>query len=349
MRLKIAAVFTGGTIGCSSDDSSDSVNVASEPPRHLLDRWSREHPDEAEFDISEPFRILSEDATPAHWERLSRHIKRRVVDQKADAVVVLHGSDTLPWTASALAFALRGIPVPLVLVAADRPLDDLLTNGHINFEAAMSFIREEKLPGVFVVWAHPGEDPRVYLGTRLQPADPLDDRFSAPKGLVFGRMEKGRFVRETKVGNPSREEVSQQAGGMAWSASLKWLEAAQLFAPRLLVLPPHPGLDTGRIALDLGWQGILQLPYHSGTASSGEGEASTLDLARRAKERNIPFLLGPCEPRPVPYASTRAFLEAGARLVPAMSTPAATAKLMFLLGTQGHIAGFDTDLAFELV
>lgn len=349
MRLKIGAVFTGGTIGCTSAEATESVDVDQDPPRHLLERWSLEHPDQVDFEISEPFRILSEDATPAHWEHLARHLKRRIVDQKVDALVVLHGSDTLPWTASALAFALRGIPVPLVLVAADRPLDDELTNGHLNFDAAMSFIREERLPGVFVVWAHPGEDPRVYLGTRLQPADPLDDRFSAPKGLVFGHMEKGRFVREAMNGNPTREAVSQQAGGIPWAASLKWLEAGKLFAPRLLVLPPHPGLDTGRIALDLGWQGILQLPFHSGTASSTVGELSVLDLALRAKERNIPFLLGPCAARAVPYASTCAFLEAGVRLVPAMSTPAAMTKLMFLLGTQGHIAGFDTEFAFELV
>lgn len=347
--MNIAAVFTGGTIGSSVDALTDSVNVAGDPPRHLLERWSSNHPGEADFEVSEPFRILSEDATPAHWEHLARHLKRRIVERKVDAIVLLHGSDTLPWTASALAFALRGIPIPLVLVAADRPLDDVLSNGHVNFDAAMSFIREERLPGVFVVWAHPGEEPLVYLGTRLQPADPLDDRFSAPRGLVFGRMEGGRFVRSTRFGNPGREDMSRQAGGVLWTASLKWLEAAQLFAPRLLVLPPHPGLDTGRIALDLGWQGILQLPYHSGTASSTEGDASTLDLARRATERNLPFLLGPCAIREVPYASTKAFLDAGARLVPAMSTPAAMTKLMFLLGTQGHIAGLDADFAFELV
>jgi len=347
--MKIAAVFTGGTIGSLVDVVTDSVNVAPEPPRHLLEQWSLAHPGEVEFDVSEPYRILSEDATPTHWEHLARHLKRRIVDHKVDAIVVLHGSDTLPWSASALAFALRGVPVPLVLVASDRPLDDPLSNGHVNFGAAMAFIREEKLPGVFAVWTHPGEEPVVYLGTRLQPADPLDDRFSAPRNLVFGRMREGHFVRETIPGNPSRDEVNQRGGGMSWTASLKWLDAAQLFAPRLLVLPPHPGLDTGRIALDLGWQGILQLPYHSGTASSTEGDASVLDLVRRASAKNIPFLLGPCATRKTPYASTKAFLDAGARLVPAMSTPAAMTKLMFLLGTQGHIAGLDADFAFELV
>lgn len=345
--MRVAAVFTGGTIGCASEGAT--VDVAQEPPRRLLEQWSVAHPGDVEFDVSEPFRILSEDATPAHWEHLARHLKRRIVEHKVDAIVVLHGSDTLPWTASALAFALRGVPVPLVLVAADRPLDDILSNGPGNFDAAMAFIRDERLPGVFVVWAHPGEEPVVYLGTRLQPADPLDDRFAAPRGLIFGTMSKGRFARATQFGNPSREEVSQAAGGMPWTASIKWLEAAQLFAPRLLVLPPHPGLDTGRIALDLGWQGILQLPYHSGTASSTEGDASALDLARRASERKIPFFLGPCAVRKVPYASTKAFLDAGARLVPPMSTPAAMTKLMFLLGTQGHIAGLDADFSFELV
>lgn len=347
--MKVAAVFTGGTIGSVVDAARDALDVVGDPPRHLLERWSAEHPGEAEFEVAEPYRILSEDATPAHWERLARQVRRCVVERRAEAVVVLHGSDTLPWTSAALSFALRGLPVPLVLVAADHPLDDPRTNGHANFEAAMAFARDERLPGVFAAWAHPGEEPVVYLGTRLQPADPLDDRFAAPRGLVFGAVSGGRFVRSPAVGNPGREEVSQRAGGVAWAASLRRLDGGALFATRLLVLPPHPGLDTGRIAMDQGWQGVLQLPYHSGTASSASGDASALDLARRAHERGIPFFLGPCVARTTPYASTRAFLEAGVRLVPPMSVPAAMAKLMFLLGTQGHPAGLDADLAFEIV
>lgn len=347
--MKVAAIFTGGTIG--SAVSSDAVALGDEAPRRILSDWSAGTGagSDVEFVVSEPYRILSEDATPDHWEHLARHVRKRI-DSKVDAVVVFHGSDTLPWTASALAFALRGLPVPLVLVAADLPLDDPASNGPANFAAAMSFAREEALPGVFVVWTHPGEPTKIYLGTRLQAADPLDDRFSAPRGLVFGHMDGTRFVRSQNPSNPSREAVVQRRDPMNWSASCKRLETSpQLFARRLLVLPPHPGLDTGRIPLDLGWQGILQLPYHSGTASSTPGEASVIDLVRRATERNIPFLVGPSSVRAVPYSSTRAILEAGARLVPPMSTPAAQVKLMLLLGTQGHLAGLDQDFAFELV
>jgi len=347
--MKVAAIFTGGTIGCAV--STEALALETEAPRRILTDWSSGPGagSDVEFVVSEPFRILSEDATPEHWEHMARHVRKRV-DSKVDAVVVFHGSDTLPWTAAALAFALRGLPVPLVLVASDLPLDDPAANGPANLAAALSFVREEMLPGVFVVWTHPGEATTVYLGTRLQPADPLDDRFDAPRGLVFGRMDGTRFVRSQSPANPTREAVVQRRDAMTWSASCKRLETnPQVFARRLLVLPPHPGLDTGRIPLDLGWQGILQLPYHSGTASSTAGEASVLDLVRRATERNIPFLLGPVSTRAVPYSSTQALLEAGAKLVPAMSTPAAQAKLMLLLGTQGHLAGLDQDFAFELV
>lgn len=347
--MKVAAIFTGGTIGCAV--STDSVELGVESPRQILSEWS-DGPglgSDVEFVVSEPLRILSEDANPEHWEHLVRHVRKRV-DSKVDAIVVFHGSDTLPWTASALALALRGLPVPLILVAADQPLDDPASNGPANFAAAFAFVREESLPGVFVVWTHPGEATTVYLGTRLQGADPLDDRFSAPRGLHFGHMDGTRFVRSQNPSNPSREAVVQRRDPMLWSASCKRLETCpQLFARRLLVLPPNPGLDTGRIPLDLGWQGIHQLPFHSGTASSTPGEASVLDLVRRATERNIPFLLGPSSMRATPYASTKALLDAGARLVPPMGTPAAQVKLMLLLGTQGHLAGLDQDFAFELV
>ncbi|MCB9496654.1 MAG: asparaginase [Fibrobacteria bacterium] len=346
--MRIAAVFTGGTIG--SVRTTDSVTLDDAPPRLALSAWQESHPDqEIEFTVSEPFRILSEDAGPTHWDRLARHIRKRV-DAGFEAIVVFHGSDTLPWTASALAFALQGLPIPLLLVAADTPLDDPSTNGHRNLEAALEFLVQERLPGVFTAWANPSEEPRIYLGTRLRPAAPLDDTFSAPRGLHFGTLHEHRFVRHSSPANPTREEVSRQRDPLAWTASCRRLESTpSLFAQRLLVLPPHPGLDTGRIPIDQGWQGILQIPFHSATAPSLEGEASVLDLARRARDKGIPFLLGPCVPRQAPYDSTMRLLEAGVRLLPAMTLPAAQVKLMFLLGTQGHIAGFDTPLSFEQI
>jgi L-asparaginase len=347
-RMKIAAIFTGGTIG--SLVSPESVDLDADPPRRVLESWQGSHPGaQVEFVVSDPLRLLSEDANPGHWERLARHIRRRI-DARADAVIVLHGSDTLPWTACALAFAFQGIPIPIVLVAADLPLDNPASNGQANFDAAMAFVRDEGLPGVFVVWTNPGEPPTVHLGTRLEPADPFDDRFRSILGKSFGHFEEGRFVRNSQPGNPSREEVSRGHDAMVWTASCRRLESSpSLFARRLLVLPCHPGLDTGRISLDSGWQGILQLPFHSGTASSLEGEASVLDLARRARDHGIPFVLGPTRSRAVPYASTTRLLEAGAKLLPPMSLPAAQVKLMLLLGTQGHLAGYDASLAFEQV
>lgn len=346
--MKIAAVFTGGTIGSLA--LTESVQLDADPPRRVLESWTASHPgSEVEFLVSEPYRILSEDANPDHWERLSRHIRKRV-DARVDAVVVLHGSDTLPWTACALAFALQGLSVPVVLVAADLPLDDPASNGPSNFDAAMTFIREEALPGVFVAWTNPGEAPTIHLGTRLEPADAFDDRFHSVRDRVFGQFHDGRFVRNSEPGNPSREEVNRGRDPVAWSASCRRLESSpSLFARRLLVLPCHPGLDTGRISLDAGWQGILQLPFHSGTASSLEGEASILDLARRARDRGIPFVLGPARARAIPYASTKRLVEAGAKILPPMSLPAAQVKLMLLLGTQGHLAGYDSSLAFEQV
>lgn len=346
--MKIAAVFTGGTIGSLA--TTESVQLDEEPPRRVLESWLGSHPDtDVEFVVSEPLRLLSEDANPDHWERLVRHIRKRV-DARVDAVVVLHGSDTLPWTACALAFALQGLSVPIVLVAADLPLDDPASNGQTNFDAAMAFIREETLPGVFVAWTNPDEAPTIHLGTRLEPADTFDDRFHSVRSRFFGQFREGRFVRNSEPGNPSREEVSRGRDPMVWSASCRRLESSpSLFARRLLVLPCHPGLDTGRISLDAGWQGILQLPFHSGTASSLEGEASVLDLARRARDQGIPFVLGPARIRAVPYASTTRLMEAGAKLLPPMSLPAAQVKLMLLLGTQGHLAGYDVSLAFERV
>ncbi|RLE87799.1 MAG: Glu-tRNA(Gln) amidotransferase GatDE subunit D [Thermoprotei archaeon] len=78
------------------------------------------------------FNIFSEDMTPSHWSRLAERVAQVFEREGPRGVIVAHGTDTMGYTAAALAFALRRLPGPVILVGAqrssDRPSSDAATN-----------------------------------------------------------------------------------------------------------------------------------------------------------------------------------------------------------------------------
>ena len=85
-------------------------------------------------------------------------------------MVVTHGTDTLGYTAAALSFALIGVPVPVVLVGAQRSSDRPSSDGPLNLVAAVSVAGRAEFSGVYVAM-HLGEsDDEVAFhgGTRVR-------------------------------------------------------------------------------------------------------------------------------------------------------------------------------------
>ncbi|RLE71200.1 MAG: Glu-tRNA(Gln) amidotransferase GatDE subunit D [Thermoprotei archaeon] len=78
------------------------------------------------------FSIFSEDMTPSHWSRLAVRVAEVFEKEEPKGIIVAHGTDTMGYTAAALAFALQRLPGPVILVGAqrssDRPSSDAATN-----------------------------------------------------------------------------------------------------------------------------------------------------------------------------------------------------------------------------
>jgi L-asparaginase len=129
--MRILVVFTGGTIG-SQINQSQAIDVRPGRTRLLLSKYAESGPLPASFEVIEPHNILSENATPNDWNTLVRAI-REVDATSFDGIVVTHGTDTLAYASAALSFALHDLPVPLVMVASNYPLDDARANGFDYF------------------------------------------------------------------------------------------------------------------------------------------------------------------------------------------------------------------------
>lgn len=343
MSLRVHVVSTGGTIGSTVSDGATDVRGTA-PLR--LPSLAVSGSDVA-FTESSPLRILSEDATPDHWTEIVRHVAS-LDTRNLDAVVVAHGSDTLAWTAKALAYGLAGFPKPVVLTGSDKPLSDPDSNGPDNFRDAVAFARAEQLPGVFVAWKNVGEPTSIHLASRVLPCDPHDDAFRSAAGLVFGTVSGGEFRRDGSRGNPSRSHLAKERDPGAWEASrVRALDGIR-FERDVLVFPAMPGIDHSRCSLE-GCKAVVQLAYHSGTARSTEGEGSLVEFARRCRQAGVPLVVGPCRHGRDPYASVERLRREGAIFAPSMTESALVVKTRWILGNGLELSRLDEPVAFDLL
>ena len=147
--MKLGVIFTGGTIGCQVaedgylqlPDSSTYFLLEGAKKRGILDGIT--------VIPTEPFRLFSEQMTGETLSLLVNHVRERICKEDCDGWILLHGSDTLAYTAAVLGYALGTDCSPLVLVASNEPLSNPKANGWTNFAYAVRFLQEQQATGVF--------------------------------------------------------------------------------------------------------------------------------------------------------------------------------------------------------
>ena len=129
MQSKVLLIYTGGTIGMNRN-----------PKTGALEPFDFEHlllnvPELRQFDMqidTYQFRppIDSSDMSPRLWTALSHVIADRY--EQYDGFVVLHGTDTMSFTASALSFMMQNLTKPIIFTGSQLPIGQLRTDGKEN-------------------------------------------------------------------------------------------------------------------------------------------------------------------------------------------------------------------------
>src|SRR4030095_2060903 len=78
------------------------------------------------------YNLDSSDLQPHHWVELGSAVHEALEAGRHDGVVIVHGTDTMAYTASALAFLLPGLDRPVILTGAQKPLIDVRTDARTN-------------------------------------------------------------------------------------------------------------------------------------------------------------------------------------------------------------------------
>ena len=127
---RILLIYTGGTIGMVAGEhgykpSPQAMRRAMETIRDL------NRPDAPQWELLEFDPLLdSSDITVKEWNKIGRAIAERYEDY--DGFVVLHGTDTMAYTAAALSFMLENLNKPVIMTGSQIPLCEMRSDGYDN-------------------------------------------------------------------------------------------------------------------------------------------------------------------------------------------------------------------------
>jgi L-asparaginase len=133
-KVKILLIYTGGTIGMSKDFSTGALKAFN------FSKLLQKIPELKQLDceietISFDKPIDSSDMNPNRWVEIATIIESNYLG--FDGFVVLHGSDTMSYTASALSFMLENLAKPVILTGSQLPIGDLRTDAKENLITAI--------------------------------------------------------------------------------------------------------------------------------------------------------------------------------------------------------------------
>lgn len=150
----ILILATGGTI---ASDLSEK-GLAPELTAADIVSGSLHNLPDCHVDCRDILALDSSNIQPEQWQVMAREVA--AAWQSYDGIVITHGTDTMGYTASALSYMLRNIPIPVVLTGSQLPFVHPLTDATDNIRCAVAMAMTGK-PGVFLAF-----DRKVMLGCR---------------------------------------------------------------------------------------------------------------------------------------------------------------------------------------
>ncbi|MBR7092600.1 MAG: asparaginase [Clostridia bacterium] len=312
--MKLLFVFTGGTIGSAA--SGAYIGLDGKHPRMLLQKYAERYGDPGPYDTAEPCTLLSENSTGRTLRSILVCVRQAA--SRYDGIVVTHGTDTLAYTAAALAYTLGSGCVPVCVVSAGLPPEDPASNGPDHLHAALRLIQAGRR-GVWVPYRSGNGPVRVYPGARVPASLPFTDALCGPAAGQFGpawSYRRDPAFRPAPDGQPP-------------------LPADRLTetAARILRVEPYPGMVYPAVPAAVRY--VLHGSYHSGTV--GTATRQTITFMQKMARRGVRvYLTGVGDG--TQYESTAAFAQLGVRPLPRLMPAAAYIKLWL-----ADSAGLDPD------
>ena len=272
---RVLILSTGGTIASRVDYRTGAV----QPALTAADLASvvPELSSIAEIDTHILFREYSENIGPTHWKGMAEEAARRIANG-VDGVVISHGTDTLHYTAAALSFALANLPVPVILVGAQRSSDRPSSDSASNLTGAVALAARADLASVgvamhrdlsdHIIVAHRGTRVRKCHTSRRDAFKSINSNIMASYDLKTGQIELND---ET----PKRDKARK-------------LVLKSHYDQHAYLIKFYPGMNPGAIdsAVSTGARGIV-------LEGTGLGHVSghLFDSVKKALKQEVPVFM----------------------------------------------------------
>lgn len=236
MQPRILIVYTGGTIGMTEDLSTGALvpfsfdHLMKNVPKIGRLGFNLDH-----VEMDPP--IDSSNMNPACWARIASVIADRYED--FDGFVVLHGTDTMAYTASALSFMLSGLAKPVVLTGSQLPIGEIREDGTENLITALQI-----------------------AAARTDAGEPMVQEVAISFGRHLWRGNRATKVSSTNFGAFQSFNYPPLAD----------MDLHIVFRERLLARPAAGGTLAAALAMDdAGVGGVSVSRYHRGGAAAPAG------------------------------------------------------------------------------
>lgn len=320
-KTSILLVYTGGTIGMKQDPVSfdlrpfDFSQILEEVPElkkfgYTIDTYS--------FDPV----IDSSDVNIEFWKKLTRLIEEHY--DWYDGFVILHGTDTMSFSASALSFMLGDITKPVVFTGSQLPIGMLRTDGKENLISSIEIAASKDSDGHPMV-----PEVCIYFESQLY----RGNRTTKYTAENFRAFRSANYPVLAEAGIHLKFNTSCIRYPKNWNQPLKPVYDLD---PSVLIIKVIPGmkqeiLDT--LVCISGIRAIILETYGSGNAPSGQWFT---DCIKKAVDRGVIVLnITQCQAGRVDmdaYSTGKSLKKIGVTGGSDCTTEAAVAKLFFLLG-----------------
>jgi glutamyl-tRNA(Gln) amidotransferase subunit D len=321
----LSLLSTGGTISSKIDYRTGGVMPAL-TAKELNDSIP-ELKKIANIDPEVVMSEYSENVRPEHWTLMAKKIANNVLSGKYDGIILSHGTDTMHYTAAALSFALQNLPIPVVLVGAQRSSDRPSSDASINLIGACTFAAKSKFSGVFVAMHHTISDDVIacHVGTRVR-------KNHTSRRDAFHSIDISPF----SLINKNQIEVCKQYADLKFQERNNNLENFILrsnFDEKVMLLKFYPGFDCRIIdyCVEKGARAII----FEGTGLGHINKECFHQIKTALKEGIFVFMTSQCiwgKTSLTVYDTGRDLLEIG--VIPLSNTTSETAlvKAMWCLG-----------------